>query len=233
MSISPAALLKDDRYFDRVVHSRWLQKMRVRIMRYDPYTMTNRLILEGLVISVAFCLAFFLRHGGQVPKANLHQMQWLLAPFVVGRLLTGFVFGLHRMQWRYLCMTDAFWSCVANSAFTLFFFALRFGTPESWSILRVPDSVIVIEFFLSTQAALTVRMLRRYVYERQKAREVVTPGTQKPRRLLLIGAGVLGSTVAKEIGSRPGAKLVGFLDDDPKKIGSVVAGACASRAITE
>ena len=42
--------------------------------------------------------------------------------------------------------------------------------------------------------------------------------------MLLVGAGVAGARVAKEMMSNPSVHIVGFLDDDPQNIGCVIAG---------
>ena len=54
--------------------------------------------------------------------------------------------------------------------------------------------------------------------------------SEKPRetvRTLVVGAGAAGSMVAQELGGRPGQGyvVVGFLDDDPTKLGTTIAGA--------
>lgn len=225
MSIRPIALSHDLYSRTSRKYQTSLQRIGIVVRHYDPYTMTNRLLLDGLFISIAFCLAYLLLYGEQIPRVYEHQIWGLAAGVAVGRLLIGVPFGIHRMQWRYLCMRDAFRLCLANVVFSLFLFLLRFSVPHSWLLPAVPVSVIVIELFLSTESTIALRVLRRYIYERQNNPATALRGTPKPHRLLLVGAGVLGSTVAKEIGSRPDTKLVGFLDDDPKKIGSTVAGA--------
>ncbi|NNM67805.1 MAG: hypothetical protein HKM06_07335, partial [Spirochaetales bacterium] len=48
---------------------------------------------------------------------------------------------------------------------------------------------------------------------------------QDPRRLVIIGAGFAGTSLAREIRSRfPRAVLEVFWDDDPDKIGSEIEG---------
>jgi nucleoside-diphosphate-sugar epimerase len=68
-----------------------------------------------------------------------------------------------------------------------------------------------------------IRLLRRYIYE-TKSKEVSSPTTQGPRRLLLIGAGAMGAKAAKEMASDSSVQIMGFLDDDPRKCGCVIAG---------
>jgi nucleoside-diphosphate-sugar epimerase len=192
-------------------------------MRYDFYSRTNQLILDGAIVGLSFCLAYQLRYAGHLPPNFEYQMWALVLPVVAGRLLTSFAFGLHRIQWRYVSIRDAGHIAGAYFAFSSFLFLLRFGLPEQWPLLRIPGTVITIELLLSTQGALAIRLLRRFIYERRSRRSGIQ-SSQQPRRLLLIGAGMMGSTVAKELASRPGIEVVGFLDDDPRKMGCLVAG---------
>jgi nucleoside-diphosphate-sugar epimerase len=192
-------------------------------LRYDPYSRTNQLILDGMIVGLSFCFAYVLRYEGKAPPHFVYQMWVLILPVVAGRLLTNFLFSLQRIQWRYVSIRDALSLIKAYIAFSGVLLLLSFGVSERWALIRIPGSVIVIEFLLSTQGAMAIRLLRRYIYERQ-SHDAASQSLKVPRRLLLIGAGILGSTVAKEMSSRPGIKIVGFLDDDPQKIGSVVAG---------
>ena len=186
------------------------------------FSKLDRVFAEAAVLAVAFVLAYLLRYGAQVPLDRLHQLEILLAPVVAGRLFFSALFSIHKAPWRYVSITDAFHLAVAYAAFSAFLLALSLGLPDSWAMLRIPGSVLVIDLLLSIQAALVLRVMCRYFYERQD-RNVTLSKDQKQRRLLLIGAGTLGSTVAKEMRSRPGIKLLGFLDD-ATKVGSVIAG---------
>jgi len=191
-------------------------------MSFDPYSRTNRLLVDAAIIGASFFLAYLLRYEGSIPPDYQLQMWVWLVPVMGGRLLTGYLAGLQRVQWRYISIPDAVRLAGAQLAFSLVLLLLRFGLPESAALIRLPGSVIAIELVLSTQGALVVRLLRRYLYERQQHSD--RPAEAHPRRLLLIGAGILGSTVAKEMASRQGIKVVGFLDDDPRKLGTIVAG---------
>jgi UDP-glucose 4-epimerase len=186
------------------------------------FSKLDRVFAEAAVLAVAFVLAYLLRYGAQVPGDGLHQLKTLLAPVVAGRLFFGALFGIHKTPWRYVSITDAFQLAVAYAAFSAVALALSLGLPESWAMLRIPGSILVIDLFLSIQAGIGLRVMRRYFFERQD-HHAAAAKDQKQRRLLLIGAGTLGSTVAKEMRSRPGIKLLGFLDD-ATQVGSVIAG---------
>jgi len=191
-------------------------------MRYRIYNKTNRMLIDALTIGLSFYLAYQIRFDADVGAFGQHQMWLLLAPVVVGRLLTSALFGLNKHQWRYVSTVDAIPLAAAYASFSLVLLTLRlfFAGRGPLNVLAVPIGVITIEFLLSLMGAVGVRMLRRLLYQRK-------PGWKAPgeeRRLLLVGAGSHGSTVAKEMAPNKGLKVVGFVDDDRAKLGSVIAG---------
>jgi nucleoside-diphosphate-sugar epimerase len=182
----------------------------------------DRLGTEAAVLSLGFCLAYLLRFGGKIPPELLRQLGIMLAPVVAGRLLFGVLFGIHKAPWRYVSITDTVRLSSAYTVFSTFFLVFSLGLPVSWSVLRIPASVLVIDLFLSIYLGVSLRVMRRYLCERSD-RNVMPLSDQKQRRFLLIGAGTLGCTVAKEMHSRPGIKLLGFLDDSIE-VGAVISG---------
>jgi len=183
-------------------------------------TKCNRLILDGLLISLGFFLAFQLRYDGSVPPFHLLQFWAVFLPLTAGRLLTNTLFGLNQHKWRYVSMVELRQIVFSYSAFSLVLLVLRVALPP-FSLFRLGGSIIVIELLISLSGALGIRLLRRSLYQWEPWRAMES----QPRRVLLVGAGSHGVTVAKEMIRNKGIKLVGFLDDDPRKLGSVLASA--------
>jgi nucleoside-diphosphate-sugar epimerase len=193
-------------------------------MKVDLYSRTNQRILEGAIVGVSFYLAFLIRYEGLIPPYREYQFWTLLIPVIAGQLLTNFLFGLNRGQWRHISFRDVLPIGRSYLAFAAFLLLVRFGLPGRMDIVRIPASVITIELLLCLLGAMGIRLLRRYVYE-LKLRKTISAKTERPRRLLLVGAGMMGVRAAKEMASDSTAKVVGFLDDDPRKIGCVIGGA--------
>jgi nucleoside-diphosphate-sugar epimerase len=192
-------------------------------MPYNLYSRTNRQILDGAIVGLSLFVAFLIRYDGAIPSYREYQLWVLLAPVITGRLITNFIFGLYRIQWRYVSSGDALRIGRAYLAFSLVLLLIRFGFPVQADIFRMPVSVIVIELLFSVLGAMGTRMLRRYIYEHQ-SQKIVLSERQGPRRLLLVGAGIMGANAAKELAADPSARIVGFLDDDPRKLGCIIAG---------
>jgi UDP-glucose 4-epimerase len=224
MNDNASRVLTSRPYFESTFNRKFEKNLETAV-RVSSHIKGVRFGLEAAAITICVYLAYLLRFGGQIPPSYTYQMCGLAGAILASRLLASFLFGTHKVPWRYVSMTDAFKLGEAYALVSLYFLALHFIVPDSWFFPRVPASIIIIELFLSAPAAMAMRVLRRYVYERHDRSSAVLKNG-KPRRILLIGAGILGSTVAKEMSARSGIKVIGFLDDDPEKIGKVISGAC-------
>jgi nucleoside-diphosphate-sugar epimerase len=192
-------------------------------MTHRLFTRTNQIVLEGVLVGLTLVLALMIRYDGHIPPYTVYQLSSLLLLVVAGRLVTNALFGLYRIQWRYVGLRDAGHIVAAYFTFSCLLLGLHFMLPMSAGVVRMPFALIVIELLLSAAAGLGVRVLRRYIYERPRFRtNHQDPAGQ--RRMILVGAGRLGSQVAKQMASEPGITITGFLDDDYKKIGCTIGG---------
>ena len=192
-------------------------------MRTRIYSRTNQVIIDSVIVGLAFFAAYQTRYEGQVPYYQTFQFWVLLLPMIFGRQLVNLFFGLGKIPWRYVSIRDVFRIGEAYGAFSLFLVALRYALPASWPIARIPIGVIAVEFLLSFSGALAVRMLRRQLYERELTDNGVNKAARK-RRVVLIGAGIDGARVAKQMAMNSSLQIVGFLDDDVAMVGCVIAG---------
>ncbi|HEV2989261.1 MAG TPA: NAD-dependent epimerase/dehydratase family protein [Candidatus Angelobacter sp.] len=192
-------------------------------MSYDPYSRTNQQVLDGAIVGVAFYLACLIGYDGSIALSGYQFWGYLLA-IVSGRLLSNLFFGLHRIQWRYIGLQDAFRTGRSYLAFSILLLLIQVLLPAKGVIVRLPVSIVAVELLLSSAGALGIRALRRHIYEVQSKRPRALKKGER-RRLLLIGAGMIGANVAREMATDPSVRIVGFLDDDPRKIGSFIGGA--------
>lgn len=192
-------------------------------MKYVFRSKTNQALINGAIVAAAFYLAFQIRFDGQLPP--IHQAQlWAFPVVVAGRLLTSYLFGVYRQVWQYICLTDGFLIAVSHTAFSAVLVTFRLGLPEDWPILRFPRGVIAIEFVLSLLGCFSVRLLWRVIHERGFGTVLKQSEKGKAWRVLLIGAGTLGVTVAKELAGHEGVQAVGFVDDNAGRAGARIAG---------
>jgi FlaA1/EpsC-like NDP-sugar epimerase len=181
----------------------------------------NQRIIDGLAAGLAFYLAYQLRFDGEPPPASAYQM-WLLLPLAAfGQVLLNSALHLYRLVWRYIGLTDALILVRGYVLFAAILLAGRMLLPAPWADYRVPLSVISIYFVLAFGGATTARALRRLQYEGMPAKAW---NGNNSRRVLLVGAGRAGAMLAREIACRTDVRPVGFLDDDPKRLGNVING---------
>ncbi len=88
-----------------------------------------------------------------------------------------------------------------------------------------PDTLLVVEW-LVVMAVLGGERLSIRLYRERAARLESPARSDARKRLLIVGAGDAAQTISQEISRRPslGYELVGYADDDPRKLGQTVHG---------
>src|SRR5262245_18577063 len=180
--------------------------------------------LDITVLLGAFGLSYLLRFDFSVREETLKA--WLIQLPLVAliQLMALVVAGVYSFVWRYIGMGEIKAFVRAASGAALLLVAFRFGLPEQLQEWRVPFSVIVMDTILAFGGVLALRVMRRAVYERHEKQKKPGSTTAKQKKVLLVGAGRAGVLAAKEIQGRGDMDLdvKGFVDDDPKKQGSVI-----------
>jgi FlaA1/EpsC-like NDP-sugar epimerase len=188
---------------------------------FDLYSALNQKIIDAVIAGLSFWIACQILFQGHVPEFSALQM-WLLLPAVMaGHVAANMALRTYRMIWRYVSLHDALVLARNYALFPALMVGLRYGTPPSWAILKVPVGIVAVGYMLSLFAAFAARATRRLLYEGFTARVL---NGRKATPVLLIGAGRAGVTTANEVRAQVGLRPVGFLDDNPHKTGSVIGG---------
>lgn len=139
-------------------------------------------------------------------------------------VLTAIVSKSHRVIWRYTSFREiAALGLFAGTVLASLLIVKQFALPS------LSGASVLLSTLLSLFASAGARIARRWQLARSEQRErspaKATAGTT--RRVLIVGAGLTGTQLARDIVQRtsPDVELVGFLDDDPAKRGAVVNGA--------
>jgi FlaA1/EpsC-like NDP-sugar epimerase len=193
--------------------------------KFDLYTRTNQLVFDGLVFALSFALAYLIRFEGMPPWWSSKQFLLWLPYLVALRLWVNWKLGIYKFIWRYVSLPDAV--VIARSTFliTAFLLLVRFLYPghlilARWA--RIPLGVIALECLMSLTGSLGARALRRILYERGNKGVTTRLGSRK--RVILYGAGRAGILLLKELLNHGDFEVVGFVDDDAKKVGAVIMG---------
>jgi FlaA1/EpsC-like NDP-sugar epimerase len=186
---------------------------------------------DVLVLSVALWLAFQLRFDWRIPSDMVERLI-LSCPYIVAlQYALLILFGIPRFSWRYIGLREATRIFGAISVGSGILGAIRLFVnvlPREGIAHRfyLPLGVIAIDLALAIIGTIGVRALRRISTERAEFRRLRSQEDANLVLALLVGAGRGGVMVAKEIAGRPqlGILAIGFIDDDPMKLGSVIHG---------
>jgi FlaA1/EpsC-like NDP-sugar epimerase len=150
---------------------------------------------------------------------------WLFLAFIPPlRVVVNRCLGIYDLMWRYVTLGDASFLAATLAPVSLVLYGLRLALPtSSWEtvMFHVPLSIITLEYLIALSAGLGLRNLQRMLYVLHHHYQPLPEGA---RRVLILGAGLLGLTTALDIRQYPHMSLVGFLDDDPTKCRRLMAG---------
>lgn len=190
----------------------------------SPCGRGGQMLLDWAVYIGAVWLAYSFRYENGISDFYRGQM-WLYIAFIpllqVG--INSFL-GVYDMMWRYVTLDDASNLAAAFAPVTLALYGLRLGlSTGSWIavLLHIPLSIITLANLLALSASLGLRGLRRILYVLHHHYQPLPEGA---RRVLILGAGLLGLMTALDIRQYPHMHMVGFLDDDPAKYRRLMAG---------
>ena len=178
-------------------------------------------ILANLAVAAtAYVIAFALRFDLSLPEHYVRIMLSLL-PLLIGCKLVSFTAtGIFRGWWRHVSLRDAEDIVRANVLGSTLFLATAVFTH---SLVGFPRSVFILDFLVCAALQGGLRLgipLLRARRERANVRSIQS-------LVLIVGAGSAGIRLLQEIEGRRELRLgvVGFVDDDPAKLGFRVCGA--------
>jgi FlaA1/EpsC-like NDP-sugar epimerase len=188
-----------------------------------------QLVVDGALVALAYWLAFWLRFDNGWPPAYDDLLRTTLPWIVVGSLLVFVASRMYGKWWRYVGQRDllvvvrsvALVTLATVTAVGLLHPVTR-ETSQGTVSVTLPSSVVAV-FFLGACALLCgVRLVARMIHERPRGFRARSDA----RSVLIVGAGDGGRLVLREIlrNRELGLNPVGFVDDDPTKLGIRVEG---------
>ncbi len=172
---------------------------------------------QALLVIATYYTAFALRLDFTV-DARSRTVFLLSAPWVlVIKLFIFHSYGLLKGWWRYVGMSDLVDITKASlTSGVLLYVALWIGL---WPRAGYPRSVILIDLVLTVFCIGGARFLVRAYTETVQA-------CVAQKETLVVGAGVAGTTIMRELKQNPDLdyKPIGFVDDDPTKLGIKIHG---------
>ena len=176
-----------------------------------------QVIIDLILISVAYVTAYLLRYEGVLSEHNLRLIEISLPIIMLIKLAMFSIFGLYRGEWKYVGVNDMI----------QIFKSVSLGSLLSVAILLVlyrfegySRAVFINDYILTLLLIGGVRVLIRVF------KEYFFAGTDVGEKVLIIGAGDGGELLLREIRNNPklNYKPVGFIDDDLEKKGKIIHG---------
>ncbi len=193
------------------------------------------LSIDVVLLAASWFLSYGLRFEFQIPEKFLDEMAALLAIVVIIQIACLYSFEVYRGMWRFTSVGDLLniIKALALSALVIVLFAVLL-----YRFRNVPRSVVFINFCIGVLAVSGSRLAIRLYFQKFVPSKPIPSlsnvrtlsGTHSPeappRRLLIIGAGSCGEKILREIRDNRlmNYEVVGFLDDNPGKIGKKIHG---------
>jgi FlaA1/EpsC-like NDP-sugar epimerase len=192
------------------------------------------LAVDLLLLTGALYAAHLIRFDFDVPPHFLTSFYRILPYVLVAKIVCFYYFDLYRGMWRYTSIADLMNILKAASIGSLLiicFILLKYR------FVGFSRSIFLIDWCLTILFVSGFRLVVRIYFETvgtgkswlETLRSIITPFKRKipgTRNLLIIGAGDCGEKIFREI--RDNARLlyniVGFLDDNPTKVGMKIHG---------
>lgn len=187
------------------------------------------LICDVILTVVAWYGAFLLRFNFSLPSNSVELFLRLLPLIIVIKVVTFYFFDLYRGMWRYTSIGDMFniVKAISISSIILFFFIYLVQ-----NFVGFARSILIIDWILTLAFISAFRIsVRLYFWigvrddtARINSFNIITGrkySSNPSKRLLIVGAGDGGEKIYREIhdNERLAYKVVGFIDDEPQKIG--------------
>lgn len=183
--------------------------------RYTPKFFNERNIVKFLIDSLSviagIVMAFML-------KFSFSWHEYLKTEYIItylGIFLVGYVYkNMSEKSWSYTNILDILNILILNigtaATFTIFMYIS--------DVYSFPDTTLVMVLILS----VSMQLLGRYVFRLKRYYGRPHKNVKDIKRTLIYGAGEAGAILARESMTNPyfPYELVGFIDDDEKKIGS-------------
>jgi UDP-GlcNAc:undecaprenyl-phosphate GlcNAc-1-phosphate transferase len=184
------------------------------------------ILLDSVLIAVAFYCAFLLRFDGAIPPAYVAAFQTTLGVAIAARVAAFALFGVYQSTWEYAGILELYRILAGVALSTVAIFAY-----VSWRapLLAGTRSILIIDALVAAAIVLFSRLSFRSLELLRKMLQF------DGNRVLVYGAGAAGELLIRELLNNRGLKLhpVCIIDDDTRKHGTrlhgipVIGGAAA------
>jgi FlaA1/EpsC-like NDP-sugar epimerase len=195
-----------------------------RIVRTQVVRISGLVLFHTLVFTACYVLAWQARFEFDVAP-EFHTLMFGSLPVVIGvQLLTGLFFSFYGGWWRYVGLADVIRLVFGlTTALALlvagWYLCDPLGLPRDF--FKPPRGVLLTDWAFALLMLFGTRAAFRLGHDHMRPAP-----SHDLRRVVIIGAGDSGETLAREIEHRPhlGMKVAAFVDDQRAKFGAHIRG---------
>jgi FlaA1/EpsC-like NDP-sugar epimerase len=173
---------------------------------------------DVFIIAFSYIAAYFIRFDGVLPRGDWAIMKNTLPLVLIIRIAALVYFKLNKSIWQYASIADLIQILKGTSVGSVFIVAMAMLFQRAH-----PRSIFIIDWLLLVIAMSGVRFVIRITRPiRGRKKENARP----KRRVLIVGAGDAGEKIIRELlyGYSQNLGIVGFVDDNPQKLGKSIHG---------
>jgi FlaA1/EpsC-like NDP-sugar epimerase len=183
------------------------------------------LLADAIIVSIAYYLALPIRFAGGIPPVYYEAWRAGLWVIVFVHLTVNAAFGIYTRIWRYASAPDAL--VIAQSA-VVSAAVLMGGEILLGPVRTIPLALIAVGSFFAMAGFTALRYRWRLFAGLNRRWQSFNTGVEGRRvNTLIVGAGESGQSFSWQLQNRRRGqqfRVVGFVDDDPSKIGMSLHG---------
>ena len=174
---------------------------------------------DAALLVLALALAVWIRFDGRVPAVTVAVLPRAVLLGVLIKITVFWAFRLYDLSWSQVGLEDMLLVVRAVTAGSVAFGAAALFLQEAGWIGNVPRGVLLVDYVLTLYFIGAFRLGRRVVAHLKR-------GSGQGRTALIVGAGAAGEQLLRSLRQTPnsGYNPVGFVDDNPSKIGTLIHG---------
>lgn len=180
--------------------------------------------IDLMVFSISALVAYLLRLNFRLEELYEYDFLRGIVIFTASGLISSLLTRSFAGIIRYTGMQDTIRVLYANLVTLLIVLAVDYISPNS-----LPESVALIAFLVSLVTSISYRLLVKELFSFYRT----TPKSQ--RKILIMGAGQSGMMTKQLLDNdtKSNIKVVGFLEDNSRKIGNIIGGVKIFSAVEE
>jgi FlaA1/EpsC-like NDP-sugar epimerase len=177
----------------------------------------GQVAIDSLLAVIAIWFSYQLRFDFAVPGEH-QAVLWIWAvSFSLLRPFCIWILGGYRGIWRHFNLNDALLFALAAMPPTVLTLCVRLAWPGTIGKMGLPLTVVLAEYGVFLVFGLSIRSLRRVLYE-------ASLGGGKRKRTLLVGSEAGLATALRQVALHPGVFVVALLTPDVRLHGTRISG---------